>query len=169
MNFLYAHTLNWEVGDTTYPPETYGSTLRALRRFLIKSGFPKEKHTLRPPRNAINAIASQLGRARADRATIGRRAPRSQMTAAYGRSKCVADLRLRNGDVQRIGNGRIPSCGVELPSQHSNPKGATESDAEETNPPGQRPSDNEDEMKSRRNILNMGEDDKSKSDYAESD
>ena len=76
--------------------------MRTILQFLIKAGFPMAKHTLRATRNALNTFSAQLGRARAERAAIGRWAPRSQMPAAYDRSKCIADLRLRNDVAQRI-------------------------------------------------------------------
>ena len=72
MNFLFAHTADWEFDDTVYPKATYASALRTFRLFLKKTGYPKATHSLHSPRNAFNTFAAQLGWARAERATIGR-------------------------------------------------------------------------------------------------
>ena len=89
---------------------TYGLALRAMRAYLAKIGPPKAMQKLHSHRNALNARASQLGWPSADRAVIGRWAPKSLMPIAYDRSKCVAGIRLRNDVAKRIRDGRAPSA-----------------------------------------------------------
>ena len=168
MNFLFIHTKEWKFDDTVYPAATYGSALRTFRVFLAKAGYPKANHTLHSPRNAFNTFAAQLGWSRADRATIGRWAPRSQMPAAYDRQKCVTELRLRNDVVQRIKSGWTPTCDFELPFKHPHKTDEIKSDAEETDTSSASSSDTEDEAKIEQNTLNLDDSDNKITGYAES-
>ena len=168
MNSLFALTTEWKFDAMAYPHANYGSTLRTLRAFLKKAGFPKANHTLHSPRNAFNTFAAQLGWSRADRAMIGRRAPRSQMPTAYGRSKFITELRLRYDVVQRIKNGWVPSCDFDLPFTHPRKTAEVSPNAEEADSPSQGSPDTEDEAKVEQNTIQLDDTDNKMTGYCES-
>ena len=168
MNFLFAHTKEWKFDDMVYPSATYGPALRTIRLFLAKAGYAKANHTLHPPRNAFNTFAAQLGWTRADRATIGRWAPRSQMPTAYDRSKCVTELRLRNDVAQRIKSGRIPSCDFDLPFSNPRKTDAVGPDAEETDTSNLWSSGAKDEAEIEQTTTDLDDSDNKVTGYAES-
>lgn len=155
MNFLFVHNPDWEFGDAQYHAATYGATLRTFRLFLTKAAFPKTNHAPHSSRGAFDTFTSHLGRGGAGRETIGRRAPRPQMPAAYDRSECITELRLRNDVAQRMKNGRTPSCVSELPFTHPRKTNQIGSFAEETDSSSQRSPDAEDAGKVEKNTIKM--------------
>ena len=90
------------------------------------------------------------------------------MPAAYGRSKCITELRLRGDVVQRIKDGRMPPCDFELPFQHPPRPTRVESDKEETDTSSLGSSATEDETAVAQDTIQMDDENNSKTGYTES-